>query len=294
MKKSKVLKVIRIFVFLIILIMFINEAGDALAKYLDAIKIRNMLYKTLPITFFSFIVLIIILIREPGIAAKRVTILDILSIVMFIVLMSLLKKDLTSYNEIATSFQGNNTYVPFYSEGINGVKGYDDLEKALEDRIEYVMRTGYTKYGRTVTYHKELEEIYRIQTEEKIFVYCKIDDEYIAEFDFVVRDDLYYCLGEMDVEYIGLFCSDEHTAEETIRTDIAYTMWREGIRVLEGAPAWGVSTDENIFSMTINSENVDDVILINEIDGKKYYFWITTNVDGIETIDDVKAAEIKM
>ena len=291
MKDSKVLKVIRIFVFSIILIMFINEAGDTLAKYLDAIKIRNMLYKTLPITFFSFIVLIIILVREPRLAVKRVTVLDILSIVMFITLMSLLKKDLTRYNEMATSFQGNNTYEPFYSNGIGGYKGYDDLEKALEDRIEYVMRTGYTKSGRTVTYHNELEEIYRTQTGEKIFVYCKVDEEYIAEFDFVVRDDLYYCLGEMDVQY---FCSDDHTAEETIRTDIAYTIWRRGIRILEGAPAWGVSTDENIFSMTINSENVDDVILINEIGGKKYYFWITTKVDDIESIDEVIAAEIEI
>lgn len=59
-------------------------------------------------------------------------------------------------------------------------------------------------------------------------------------------------------------------------------------------PAWGVSTDDQIFSMTINAKKVDDVILIDEKDGKKYYFWITTNVEEIKTIDDVKAAKIEI
>ena len=116
----------------------------------------------------------------------------------------------------------------------------------------------------------------------------------IVEYDFFRQNDLYYRSGVMGLSYNGVGASDSYTAEETIRKDIANTMWR-GVGSNEvGAPAWGVSTDENISSMTINAEPVDDVILIDEIDGKKYYFWITTNVEGIETIDDVKAAEIEM
>lgn len=57
-------------------------------------------------------------------------------------------------------------------------------------------------------------------------------------------------------------------------------------------PAWGVSTDDQIFFMTINSEKVDKVILFNEKDGKKYYFWIASKVGEIKTIEDVKEAEI--
>lgn len=46
--------------------------------------------------------------------------------------------------------------------------------------------------------------------------------------------------------------------------------------------------------MTINSEKVDEVILIDEKDGKKYYFWIASKVGEIKTIEDVKEAEIKI
>ncbi|MDE6750633.1 MAG: hypothetical protein K2K21_16465 [Lachnospiraceae bacterium] len=45
--------------------------------------------------------------------------------------------------------------------------------------------------------------------------------------------------------------------------------------------------------MSVNSEKVDEVMQIDEIDGKKYYFWIMTNVEEIETIDDVKEAKIE-
>lgn len=47
-----------------------------------------------------------------------------------------------------------------------------------------------------------------------------------------------------------------------------------------------------ISSMTINAEPVDDVILINDIDGKKYYFWIIMNVEELKTNMNVKTAEV--
>ena len=103
---------------------------------------------------------------------------------------------------------------------------------------------------------------------------------------------MFYSIGN---KCIYALYDNIYTEEETIRHDIVFTMWREGgwDEMKLGVPAWGISTDERISSMTINEENVDDVILINEIDGKKYYFWIMTNVEEIENIDDVKAANIE-
>lgn len=81
--------------------------------------------------------------------------------------------------------------------------------------------------------------------------------------------------------------------EETIRSDIANTMWRgDGNKILR-SPAWGVSMDEHIFASTINSKNLDKVILINETGEKKFYFWMITNVEEIKTFDDVRTAEMK-
>lgn len=272
------IKLIRISVFLILSLMLI---GYVITECVDTIKIRTILFIIL---YFALIRLIVMWIKEPKCATPRMMILDFVNIVIFIVLMASWEKGLLETNRIMDSFQGNNEFLSSYVKGI-GAKGYDDIESALEDKIEYEKKT---------LYHNELEEIYRIQVEEKIFVYFKEDEECITEFEFFKQNDLYYRFGSKALLYDGAFSSDNYTLEETIRKDIANTMWR-GVGSEEvSAPAWGVSTDENIFTMTINSENVDDVILINEKDGKKYYFWITTNVDGIETIDDVKAAEIEM
>lgn len=218
---------------------------------------------------------------KPAIKMIRIIVFSIM-LLMFIGVMAYLGKGLAISTIIQTAFQGNNGYVDFYSEGFVE-KGYDDIESILEYEMENIIKSG--KYN-------ELEEIYRMQAGEKIFVYFKEEGK-ILEIDFLRQNDLYYCSGSNVLLYDGIGSSDRYTTEETIRKDIANTMWR-GVVKKPGTPAWGVSTDEQIFSMTINSENVDDVILIDEIDGKKYYFWIMTNVEEIDTIDDVKAAEIHM
>lgn len=287
-KKMRFLvKLIRISVFLIILLFLMCEAGDTLKKYGDTIKTMKIFYWTLPFIFIAFILLIIILAKVPGLAARRLTILDILSIAMFIILIALMQKEVLEVSKIENAFQGNNAYAPFYSNGgIGGGKVYDDMEGLLNAEIESRKKTGN---------HSEVEEILSIHVGEKILVYFKVDEEYIEELSFYVQDDhSYYYIGSMYVLYNSVVCRDDCTTEETIKKDIAYTMWRGGIRIMEGAPAWGVSADENIFSMMINSENVDDVIQVNEIDGKKYYFWIVKNTGEIETIEDVLEAKIHM
>ena len=271
------IKGIRIIVFSIIFLMFMELV---IVECVDNMSVRNILIK---IGYVVCVLLVLILKGMPQLANKRVTIVDFLNIAMFIGVMAYLGKGLSSSNEILTAFQGNNVYACYFSEG-SGDNGYDDIESLLKDEIEYGNKTGN---------YNELEEICRIQVGEKLFVYFKEDEE-IIEYDFFRQNDLYYCSGNNILVYDGVVSSDSYTAEETIRKDIANTMFRGVGRKEVGAPAWGVSTDERISSMTVNAEPVDDVILIKEKAGKKYYFWITTNVEGIETIDDVKAAEIEM
>ncbi len=283
---QKWIKAIRISAFIILLLMFINETGNVIVKCADtvnAVKIRNIFYHILPIVFIAFILLIVILIKNPQLKLLRVTILDVLSIVMFIVLMLFLRKEVMMRNDIRNAFHGNNEYFGFYTNGIGGDKGYADMEKMLEDEIERTEKTGK---------HSKVEEIYRIQTGEKIFIYYKIDEEYMMEVTVLQRDDFYYNLGSTYILYNGVKNGTNYTTEETIRNDIANTMWREDWKKNLNAPAWGVSADEQIFSMTINSENIDKIILINETNEKKIYFWIITNLEGIKTFEDIKSAEI--
>lgn len=276
--KNKI-KGIRALVYFIMLLILTGVICDViLIKYVDSMRIRNILIQIIQVVSF---LLVVILIKNPKLAVPRVTLLDVVCIVMLLVSIGFgfahMWKDDPITAEIV-AFQGNNGYNGLFSDG-TGNKGYNDIEKALYNVIK--KKSNFNK----------LEEIYRIQLGEKIFIYFKEDEKNIVEFAFYKEDDLYYDIGNACVYVLY---DDIYTTEETIRHDIVYTMlrgakWNE---IQLGAPAWGVSTDENIFSMTINAEPVDDVILINEIDGKKYYFWIITNVEGIETIDDVKAAEV--
>lgn len=101
---------------------------------------------------------------------------------------------------------------------------------------------------------------------------------------------MYYDLGST-CTYV--LYDDRYTAEETIREDMVHSMGTgRGSYDRLTAPAWGISTEERIFSMTINEEKVDEVILIDEEDGKKYYFWVVSNIGEIKTVEDVKAAKI--
>lgn len=280
MKNNNVIKVIGLSVFFIISLMFIVTV---IVKFVDNMKFRNMLFI---ISWVVLILLSVILLKAPKVVCWTVG--SLWGIIIFIgMIVSIVSsvREPSKTVEIVTTFHGNNSFTQFYSDGI-GAKGYDDINSILDEEIENRKKT--RKLG-----DDELKEIYRMQIGEKIFVYFKEDEE-IVEYDYFQQDDLYYRSGVKSLSYNGVGSSDSYTAEETIRKDIANTMWRGVGNKEVGAPAWGVSADENIFSMSINDEPVDDVILINELDGKKYYFWITTHIEGIETIDDVKAAEIVM
>lgn len=250
-----------------------------LVEYVDSMRIRNILVQIIQVVLF---LLVVMLIKNPKLAVPRVTLLDVVCIVMLLVSIGFgfahMWKDDSIIAEIV-AFQGNNGYSSSYSNG-TGDKGYYDIEKALENEI---------KKGTSSS--NKSDEIYRIQIGQKIFVYLKRDEDQIIEFTFFKENDLYYSIGSM---CIYVLYDDRYTTEETIKGDIVNTMLRgtKWDEIELGAPAWGVSTDERISSMTINAESVDDVILINEKDGKKYYFWIITNVGEIKTLDDVKAAEV--
>jgi len=116
------------------------------------------------------------------------------------------------------------------------------------------------------------------------------DEKNIVEYKFLKQDDLYYCFGSIGA---CVLYDERYTAEETVREDILHTMARGEYDKLT-APAWGISADERIFSMTINGKKADDVVPIYEKDGNQYYFWIITNVEEIKTMDDVKAAKIEL
>ncbi|MBD5549647.1 MAG: hypothetical protein HDQ96_00485 [Lachnospiraceae bacterium] len=281
MKNS--IKIIRISLFSVLSLIL---GGYVIVEYIDNMKMRSVFFVILCIAVF---LLVVILAKSSKCAIQKVMVLDFFNgaifigiIVIFISPVGILGKGLSEMNKIQNTFQGNNEFLSSYSKSIGG-KGYEDIESAVSDAIEYREES----LGQS-----GLKEIYRTQVGEKVYIYLKETEE-IIEIEFFRQNDLYYRSGSKVLSYAGLLSSDSYTMEETMKKDIANTMWR-GIDYKEvRLPAWGVSCDEQISSTTINGAKMDDVLQVDEISGKKYYFWITTNVEGIETIDDVDEIKIE-
>lgn len=273
-------KGIRALVLAILLCILWGAVSNTLIKNIEAIKVRNLFDQVLAVVFFLFFVM---LLKSEKMAVPKVTVSDIfmtgILVIVLIVSMISLHDSTIQIVDIANTFPGNHRYACYLE---TDTKGYDDIETALVNSIK--------KRKKKCNFDK-LEEIYRMQTRENAFVYFRENEENIVEFAFLKQDGLYYGLGST-CTYVY---DDKYTAEETVREDMVYSMGiQRGSYDKLIAPAWGVSTDDQIFSMTINSEKVDEVILIDEKDGKKYYFWIASKVGEIKTIEDVKEAEIKM
>ena len=274
---KNLIKAIRISLFSILLLMF---SGYMITEHIDNMKTRSILFILLLI---AIVILAVILLKSSICTFPRLIILDFLSLAILIGLVGTFWKGVSEIGELQNSIQGNNGFLFSYSKDI-GSKGYEDLESAVKDIVEY--------RGRHLE-QNETEEIYRVRMENKEYVYWK-EPESIVELEFFRQDDLYYYSGSKVLTYVGVGSNDSYTITETVRKDIANTMWR-GVGSEKGkAPAWGVSDDEQIFSVTINDKEVDNIIPIDKNNGKNYYFWIMLNADGIETIDDVKEIKIEV
>ena len=274
---KNLIKAIRISLFSILLLMF---SGYMITEHIDNMKTRFILFILL---FIAIVILAVILLKSSICTFPRLIILDFLSLVILIGLMGTFWKGVSEIGELQNSIQGNNGFLFSYSKDI-GSKGYEDLESAVKDIVEY--------RGKHLE-EKEMKEIYRAQVENKEYIYLK-EPESVTELEFFRQDDLYYYSGSKVLTYVGVGSSDSYTITETMKKDIANTMWR-GVGSEKGeAPAWGVSDDEQIFSVTINDKEVDNIIPIDKNNGKNYYFWIMLNADGIGTIDDVKEIKIEV
>ena len=274
---KNLIKAIRISLFSILLLMF---SGYMITEHTDNMKTRFILFILLLI---AIVILAVILLKSSICTFPRLIILDFLSLAILIGLVGTFWKGVSEIGELQNSIQGNNGFLFSYSKDI-GSKGYEDLESAVKDIVEY--------RGKHLE-EKEMKEIYRAQVENKEYIYLK-EPESVTELEFFRQDDLYYYSGSKVLTYVGVGSNDSYTITETVRKDIANTMWR-GVGSEKGkAPAWGVSDDEQIFSVTINDKEVDNIIPIDKNNGKNYYFWIMLNADGIETIDDVKEIKIEV
>ena len=101
---------------------------------------RSVFFVILCIAVF---LLVVILAKSSKCAIQKVMVLDFFNgaifigiIVIFISPVGIFGKGLSEMNKIQNTFQGNNEFLSSYSKSIGG-KGYEDIESAVSDAIEY-------------------------------------------------------------------------------------------------------------------------------------------------------------
>ena len=166
---------------------------------------------------------------------------------------------------------GNNLNSFFYSRDI-GEEGYGVLEDAMK-----VADKNYSK--EKLLYRNQMENVARVFMLEEDEVEC---------YEFLIKGNRYYYIGERKLNFHGGNQTKEYSWEETILSDLSYSTrkaYRNIIKIGEKyrvLSAWGVSDREQIKNITIDGQEIDEVIEFSQA-GKTYYLWM---INDLKTEND--------
>lgn len=213
---------------------------------------------------------ILVLVKKKKIRCKIVVMISALLLVLaFAALMTSVPK-VSKY-----ALYSNNTYAAFSTN--MPMWGYRSLEKAIEKTIE-----------KEKTDSSLFEEIFRLENEDRIWVFFQVENE-VDCYEFQIEDDKYYHVSSSVIVYRNLYLQKQgHSDKETIRADIEHS--KTNIFTITAAPVWGVTENENVENMYINSVGVDYVKEIYDADGEKYYFWLIADGSFKENIESDQLA----
>lgn len=263
--------IIGIVIFCIMLLLF---SVLIITKTIDAIKLRN------GVSIITSIVIVIIgllLFTIMNKNRKYIVVLYILSGVIFIIILGLIFANLIGADSIY-NYQGNNIYNSQYVKSI-GSKGYHSIDEGVTNVIK-------EKYG-----EDDYEELYRVFDENYIWVFEKSDLK-IIELEFYEEDSKYFYSGSTVLTYDSTISTSEYSDIETIRADVAHSIFfgmkEENIIY----PVWGVSEYSEIENVSINNVKIDYAEKLMDSNEREYYFWIITNIGKIENAEDIEKITI--
>ncbi len=168
------------------------------------------------------------------------------------------------------SLQSNNAHAYTFTNMPMGF-GERDLEKAIEKEV-FKERLGNDTY----------DEIFRFKNGNRVFVYFQGENQ-VDCYEFRIEDEKYYQVGESNVIYYGFF--EHHYSDmETIRSDISICINGNPFAT-DAVPVWGITENENVDLMKINSVGVDFVKEISDTNGGKYYFWLIQDGSSLKHED---------
>ena len=168
---------------------------------------------------------------------------------------------------------GNNSYAGTYTLAL-GKPGNENLQEVIEKTLSDTERDG-----------MEYQEFYRLERADAVWVYFKAEN-CVIRLEFAIENDRYYQMGITHSIYHGFVektCSDG----DTIKADIAHSVFLERF-AFDNVPIWGISQNERVKGMKINSADVDYVEQIYDTDGGIYYFWLIEDGNIVQDLKDLE------
>ena len=269
LNKDLLFLIIGIFVLCIMLLFF----SILIITTIDSIMLRNSVFIITSIVIVIIGLLFFSIINKNR---KYVVVLYILSGVIFIIILSFLFTNLIG-TDLVGNCQGNNIYNSQYVNSI-GSKGYDSIDEGVTNIIE--------KYG-----EDEYEELYRVFDENYIWVFEKGNCK-IIELEFFKEGSNYFYSGSTVLAYDSTISTSEYSDIETIRADVAHSIFSGMKEENIIYPVWGVSEYSKIENVSINNVKIDFVEKLMDSNGSEYYFWIIMNIGKIESVEDIEKIKI--
>lgn len=275
-KKNPIVSMVGIAFFCIMLLIIL---GSLISKTTNSISKGNFLF-----VIATFLV-IVVGITFICIAKKYkwftivVSVLDGISLILvcFILIINML-----TFSQIAI-YWGNNSHASSYGKGYGGPI-YSSVEEANAAVLE-------GEKGRSF---KDYKELYRVSEEHYVWTFYQYDKGLVS-VELYVEDGKYYGRGTLLLVYgSDSFTYGEYSDEETIRADIASSLFYGMNEKGRICPAWGVMEDGSIEEASINDVKVDYVEALTGNDGKTYYFWVIEDIGNIEKPKDIAAISITM
>lgn len=271
LNKGLLFLIIGIFVFCIMLLLF---SILIIAKTIDSIVLRNCVFIITSIVI-SIIGLLFFIIMNKN--RKYIVVLYILSGVIFIIILSFIFTDLIRTDPVY-NYQGNNIYNSQYVKSI-GSRGYNSIDEGVTNIIE-------EKYAQD-----EYKELYRVFDENYIWVFEKSNCK-IIELEFYEEDSKYFYSGSTVLTYDSTISTSEYSDIETIRADVAHSIFSGMKEENIIYPVWGVSEYSEMENVSINNVKIDFVEKLIDSNESEYYFWIIMNIGKIENAEDIEKIQI--
>lgn len=287
--KQTIMTLAKIFGIIIFCFLSVNILSIIIPKLIVSVMLRNILFMIGSVVVIAIGILLFFKMHRK----RGIILVYILNAVILISIPVILFLTVGTMGKIIRYINyGNNRYNCSYNRSIGGW-GYSNVDEAVSRIVMKNNRgIGFKKFEEQFG-SVNFEKLYSVSEGNYVWTFYRYDFgsdvTSILSMEFYKENNKYYLFGNTSLMYgENDFTSSGHSDEDTIRADIAISIFG---RIKDKGiiyPAWGVSENSEIANAYINGVQVDHVEEITIGDGKTYYFWVIKDIGEIEDINEIE------